>query len=64
MSAADSASVFSASEGIPPGPSAFPDFSNFMAFTSSAFVRGFVFTGSSVAGLLVVFLNEMQVVID
>ncbi|CAH8459339.1 unnamed protein product [Heterobilharzia americana] len=64
MYAVVSASVFSASSRISSAPSALPDFSNFMAFRTSAFVGGFVFTCSSVAVLLVIFLDELQVVVN
>ncbi|CAH8534380.1 unnamed protein product [Heterobilharzia americana] len=64
MSAVVSASVLSASGGISSGPTAFPHFSSFMALRTSTFVGGFMFTCSSVAGLLVVFLDEVQVVVD
>ncbi|CAH8523798.1 unnamed protein product [Heterobilharzia americana] len=60
MSAVVSASVLSASGGIPSGPAAFPHFSSFMTFRTSTFVGGFVFTGSSVAGVQVVFLDELH----
>ncbi|CAH8447142.1 unnamed protein product [Heterobilharzia americana] len=51
MSADVSASVFSASGGIPSGPATSPNFGSFNAFRTSAFVGGLVFTGSStVAG--------------
>ncbi|CAH8572455.1 unnamed protein product [Heterobilharzia americana] len=48
MSTVVSASVFSASGCIPFGPAAFPNPSSFMAFRTSAFVGGPVFTGSCV----------------
>ncbi|CAH8478612.1 unnamed protein product [Heterobilharzia americana] len=49
MSAVVSASVFSASGGIQSGPAASPHFSNFIAFRTSAFVGGYVFTSNSAA---------------
>ncbi|CAH8289518.1 unnamed protein product, partial [Heterobilharzia americana] len=49
MSTVVSASVLSASGGIPSGPAAFPHFSSFMAFRTSTFVGGFMFTCSSAA---------------
>ncbi|CAH8606911.1 unnamed protein product [Heterobilharzia americana] len=49
MSAVVSASVLSASGGIPSGPAAFPHFSSFLAFRTSTFVGGFMFTCNSAA---------------
>ncbi|CAH8450865.1 unnamed protein product [Heterobilharzia americana] len=49
MSAVVSASVLSASGGIPSGSAAFPHFSSFMEFRTSIFVGGFMFTCSSAA---------------
>ncbi|CAH8512777.1 unnamed protein product [Heterobilharzia americana] len=49
MSAVVSASVLSASGGIPSGLAAFPHFSSFMAFRTSIFVGGFMFTCNSAA---------------
>ncbi|CAH8615056.1 unnamed protein product [Heterobilharzia americana] len=49
MSAVVSVSVLSASGGIPSGPAAFPHFSSFMAFRTSIFVGGFMFTCNSAA---------------
>ncbi|CAH8612387.1 unnamed protein product [Heterobilharzia americana] len=49
MAAVVSASVLSASGGIPSGPAAFPHFSSFMAFRTSIFVGGFMFTCNSAA---------------
>ncbi|CAH8617462.1 unnamed protein product [Heterobilharzia americana] len=51
LSAIVSETVLSASGGIPSGSAVFRDFSNFMAFRTSAFVGGPLFTcNSAVAG--------------
>ncbi|CAH8542089.1 unnamed protein product [Heterobilharzia americana] len=51
MSAVVSASALSASGGITSGPAAFPHFNIFMAFRTSIFVGGFMFTcGSATVG--------------
>ncbi|CAH8649193.1 unnamed protein product [Heterobilharzia americana] len=59
-----SASAVSAFRRISTGSAALTDFSSFMALRTSTFVRGFVFTRSSGAGMLVVFVDEVQVVVE